>query len=76
MIPTKRKKREKKPIKEINVFKLPTIGGLNRHQSTRSKIVHPKLGMLTLYTIPEHIKVAATENRENLHYGQIILAQM
>ena len=57
---------EKKTIKEISVFKLPTIGGLNRHHSTRSKIVHPKLGMLTLYTIPEHIKVATTENREIL----------
>ena len=60
LIPAKRKGKEKKPIKEISVFKLPTIGGLNRHQSTRSKIVHPKLGMLTLYTIPEHIKVVAT----------------
>ena len=76
MIPTKRKGREKKPIKEISVFKLPTIGGLNRHQSTRSKIVHPKLGMLTLYTIPEHIKVATIENREILPMDKSSLAQM
>ena len=29
LIPTKRKRMEKKPIKENIVFKLPTIGGLN-----------------------------------------------
>ena len=29
LIPTKRKRMEKKPIKENSVFKLPTIGGLN-----------------------------------------------
>ena len=72
-----KEKEGKKTYKRKECFQVAYHWRLKfRHQSTKSKIVHPKLGMLTLYTIPKHIKVTATENRENLHYGQIILAQM
>ena len=56
----KKKRKGKKTYKRNQCFQVAYHWRLKSASSTRSKIVHPKLGMLTLYTIPEHIKVVAT----------------